>query len=157
MTPLVGRDEELDTLRRAWQQAKSGAGRLVLLSGEPGIGKSRLLAALEDTLAADPHASLRYFCSPLHQDSTLHPIVARWEQEAGFTRGSSAEQRLRKLEAIVTPDDLPPEDVALIAAMLSLPTGIATRSSNSIRSGARSGRSARCSVGWTGSREAIPC
>jgi DNA-binding response OmpR family regulator/class 3 adenylate cyclase/tetratricopeptide (TPR) repeat protein len=123
VTPLVGRDEELDTLRRAWQQAKSGAGRLVLLSGEPGIGKSRLLAALEDALAADPHASLRYFCSPLHQDSTLHPIVARWEQEAGFTRGSSAEQRLRKLEAIVTPDDLPPEDVALIAAMLSLPTG----------------------------------
>ena len=89
MTPLVGRDEELDTLLRAWQRAKSGEGRLVLLTGEPGIGKSRLLAALEDALAADPHASLRYFCSPLHQDSTLHPIVARWEQEAGFARGYS--------------------------------------------------------------------
>src|SRR5271166_3206838 len=124
VTPLVGREEELNALLRAWQQAKSksGEGRLVLLSGEPGIGKSRLLAALEEELAAEPHASLRYFCSPLHQDSALHPIVARWEQEAGFARGDSAEARLRKLEAIVAPAGLPPEDVALIAAMLSVPT-----------------------------------
>ena len=106
VTPLVGRDEELNTLLRVWQQAKSGEGRLVLLSGEPGIGKSRLLAALEDELAAEPHASLRYFCSPLHQDSALHPIVARWEQEAGFARGDSAEERLRKLEAIIAPAEL---------------------------------------------------
>ena len=75
-------------------------GSLVLVSGEPGIGKSRLLAALEERVAGDPHASLRYFCSPLHQDSTLHPIVARWEQEAGFARGNSAEERLRKLEIV---------------------------------------------------------
>ncbi len=122
MTPLVGRDEELNTLLRVWQQAKSGEGRLVLLSGEPGIGKSRLLAALEDELAAERHASLRYFCSPLRQDSALHPIVARWEQEAGFARGDSAELRLRKLEAIIAPASLPPEDVSLIAAMLSVPT-----------------------------------
>lgn len=122
-TPLVGRDEELSLLVRAWRQVSSGRGRLVLLTGEPGIGKSRLLAALEGSLVAEPHASLRYFCSPLHCDSTLHPIVARWEQEAGFSRGDSNETRLRKLEAIVAPTAVPPEDVALIAAMLAVPTG----------------------------------
>ncbi len=123
LTPLLGREEELHALLRAWQQAKSGEGGLVLVSGEPGIGKSRLLAALEDELAAERHASLRYFCSPLHQDSTLHPIVARWEQEAGFARGDSAEERLRKLEEVIAPAGLSPEDIALIAAMLSVPTG----------------------------------
>ena len=122
VTPLVGREEELHTLLRAWQQAKSGEGRLVLVSGEPGIGKSRLLAALEERLAGKPHNSLRYFCSPLHQDSTLHPIVARWEQEAAFARGDSPEERLRKLEKAVALAELSPEDFALIAGMLSVPT-----------------------------------
>ncbi len=122
VTPLVGRAEELHTLLRAWQQAKSGEGRLVLVSGEPGIGKSRLLAALEERLAGKPHNSLRYFCSPLHQDSTLHPIVARWEQEAAFARGDSPEERLRKLEKAVALAELSPEDFALIAGMLSVPT-----------------------------------
>ena len=123
MTPLVGREEELQALLRAWQKARLGDGRLVLLSGEPGIGKSRLLAALVDALATEPHESLRYFCSPLHQESALHPIVARWEQEAGFERGDSAGERLRKLEAVLLPAKLPPEDIALIAAMLFVPTG----------------------------------
>ena len=122
LTPLVGREEELHTLLRAWQQATSGQGRLVLVSGEPGIGKSRLLAALEERLAGEPHASLRYFCSPLHQESTLHPIVARWEQEAGFARGDLPEERLRKLEEAVASAELSPEDFALIAGMLSVPT-----------------------------------
>ena len=90
LNPLVGRDEELDLLVRRWQQAKTGEGRVVLISGEPGIGKSRLLAALEEQLAAEPHTNLRYFCSPHHQDSPLYPIAARMEQEAGFVRGESA-------------------------------------------------------------------
>jgi DNA-binding response OmpR family regulator/tetratricopeptide (TPR) repeat protein len=123
VTPLVGRAEELNTLLRAWQQAKSGEGRLVLLCGEPGIGKSRLLAALEEELAVESHASLHYFCSPLRQDSALHPIVARWEKEAGFSHGDTTEERLHKLEAIVAPVGLPSEDVALIAAMLSVSIG----------------------------------
>jgi DNA-binding response OmpR family regulator/class 3 adenylate cyclase/predicted ATPase len=123
MTPLVGREDELDLLLRAWRQARRGEGRLVLLSGEAGIGKSRLLAALEEELTTENHRILRYFCSPLHQDSALYPIIARWEQEAGFARGESAETRLCKLESVLAPANLSPEDVALIAAILAVPTG----------------------------------
>src|SRR5204862_1501364 len=72
-TPLVGRDEELDLLLRRWQQAKAGEGRVVLLSGEPGIGKSRLTAALHEKLAGETHTRLRYFCSPHHPETALHP------------------------------------------------------------------------------------
>ena len=121
LTPLVGRDEELDLLLRRWQQAKAGEGRVVLLSGEAGIGKSRLLAALEERLAGEPHVSLRYFCSPHHQDSALYPITARLEQEAGFSRGDTAEHRLAKLEAVLAPTAPPPDDVALLASLLSIP------------------------------------
>ena len=99
LTPLIGRDEELDLLLRRWHEAKAGEGRVVLLSGEAGIGKSRLLAALEERLAAETHTSLRYFCSPHHQDSPLYPIAARMEHEAGFARGDNAAIRLAKLEA----------------------------------------------------------
>jgi predicted ATPase len=74
MTPLVGRDEELELLLRRWQQAKSGEGRAVLISGEPGIGKSRLTTALSQQIAGEPHSRLRYFCSPYHQDSALYPF-----------------------------------------------------------------------------------
>ena len=73
-TPLVGRDEEVELLLRRWEQAKSGEGRVVLISGEPGIGKSRLTAALYERIAGEPHTRLRYFCSPHHQDSALYPV-----------------------------------------------------------------------------------
>ncbi len=121
VTPLVGREEELNLLLRRWRQAQAGEGRVVLLSGEAGIGKSRLLAALEERLAAEPHASLRYFCSPHHQDSALYPITARLEHEAGFTRGDTAEDRLAKLEAVLATPSPPPDDVALLASLLSIP------------------------------------
>jgi class 3 adenylate cyclase/predicted ATPase len=122
MMPLIGREEELELLLRRWKQSAAGEGRIVLLAGEPGIGKSRLLVELEKRLAAERHATLRYFCSPLHQGSALHPVIARWERDAGFTRGDTAEQRLRKLESILALDDLSPTDVALLADMLSVPT-----------------------------------
>src|SRR6202023_4421812 len=68
LTPLVGRDEEIDLLLRRWVRAKAGDGQVVLVSGEPGIGKSRSAAALEERLQTEPHIRLRYFCSPYHQD-----------------------------------------------------------------------------------------
>jgi class 3 adenylate cyclase/predicted ATPase len=122
LTPLVGRDEELDLLLRRWRQVKVGEGRVVLLSGEAGIGKSRLLAALEESLAGEPHVSLRYFCSPHDQDSAFHPITAKLEQEAGFSRADTAGDRLAKLEAMLASTEPAPDDVALLASLLSIPT-----------------------------------
>jgi predicted ATPase len=121
--PLVGRVEERTLLMQASQQVKSGEGRVVLLTGDPGIGKTRLLMELEAWLATDEHASLRYFCSPLHQGTALHPIIAHWEQEAGFVRGDTSEQRLGKLEAFLAPDEFSPAEVALLAGMVGIATG----------------------------------
>ena len=85
-TPLVDREEELDLLLRRWAQAKSGEGRIVLLSAEAGIGKSRLAEALVERIAAEKPGLLRYFCSPHHQDSALFPIISQLERAAGFMR-----------------------------------------------------------------------
>ena len=85
LTELVGREEELELLVRRWSRAKTGEGQIVLLSGEPGIGKSRLTAALLERVAAEPHTRLRYFCSPQHTDSALYPIISQMERAAGFT------------------------------------------------------------------------
>ena len=123
-TPLVGRDEELALLQRRWQQAKSGEGSVVLVSGEPGIGKSRLAQTLLERLGGEPHTRLRLFCSPHHQDSALYPTITQLERAAGFRREDTAEQRLDKLEAVLAQatNDLG-EAVPLLAALLSLPTG----------------------------------
>ena len=93
MTPLIGRGEEIELLLRRWRQAKAGEGQLVLLCGEPGIGKSRLIAELEEQLRSEPHENLRYFCSPHHQDSVLHPIVMRWEQDLQLDRNKNRTAR----------------------------------------------------------------
>ena len=93
-TPLVGRDEELELLLRRWQQAKAKEGRVVLISGEPGIGKSRLTAALSEHIETEPHTHLRYFCSPHHQDSALYPVMGQLERAAGFARDDGPETNL---------------------------------------------------------------
>ena len=123
-TPLVGRDEEIELLLRRWRQATSGEGRVVLLSGEPGIGKSRMASDLQERLGGEPHTRLRYFCSPHHQDSALYPIITQLERAAGFRREDTDEQRLDKLEAVLAQatNDLS-EAVPLLADLLSIPTG----------------------------------
>lgn len=122
MTPLVGREEELELLLRRWQQAKSGSGRTVLFSGEPGIGKSRIAAALQERLQGDPHTRLRFFCSPHHQNSALHPVITQLERAAGFERDDTPPIKLDKLAALLAPVSPTREDVALLAELLAIPT-----------------------------------
>ena len=121
-TPLVGRDEEMELLLRRWAQAKAGSGRVVLVSAEPGVGKSRLAAALAERIAAEPHVRLRYFCSPHHQDSAFYPVIARMERAAGFAQADEPAARLVKLQALLAATAPPVEDVALIAELHSLPS-----------------------------------
>jgi hypothetical protein len=124
-TPLVGRDEEVELLLRRWHQAKTGEGRVVLISGEPGIGKSRLTAALSEHIETEPHTRLRYFCSPHHQDSALYPFIAQLERAAGFARDDTVEARLDKLRALLASGTRDDGDIALLSELLSLPSSAA--------------------------------
>jgi predicted ATPase len=119
LTELVGREEELELLLRRWSKAKNGEGQVVLLCGEPGIGKSRLTAALLERLAAEPHTRLRYFCSPQHTDSALYPIIS--QSAAGYAHDDTAQAKLDKLDALLAQSFTPRREGALFAEMLSLP------------------------------------
>ena len=112
LTVLVGRDEEFELLLRRWQRAKSAEGQVVLLSGEAGIGKSRLTAALLENLASEPHARLRYFCSPQHTSSVLYPIIGQMERAAGLVHDDTPQARLDKLDAVLGQTSTPIEDAA---------------------------------------------
>jgi predicted ATPase/class 3 adenylate cyclase len=122
-TPLIGREEEIALLTRRWERAKAGDGSVVLIVGEPGIGKSRIAQTLLQQLGNE-HTRLRYFCSPHHQHSALYPSITQLEQAAGFRREDTAETRLDKLVAVLAPANKEPsEAVPLLADLLSIPTG----------------------------------
>jgi class 3 adenylate cyclase/predicted ATPase len=121
LTALVGREEETDLLLRRWSRAKSDEGQVVLISGEAGIGKSRLTAALLENLAPEPHRRLRYFCSPQHTDSAFYPIIGQMERVAGLLHDDTLQQKLDKLDALLAQTSTSIEDSALFAEMLSLP------------------------------------
>ena len=120
LTALVGRDEEIALLLRRWAKAKSGEGQVVLLSGEPGIGKSRLTAALLESLAGEPHTRLRYFCSLQHTDSALYPVIGQMARAAGLARDDAPQATLDKLDVLLARTATSQEDAALFAEMLSL-------------------------------------
>jgi len=121
---LLGRDEELDLLWRRWEQAKRGEGRVVLVTGEPGIGKSRLTRALQERLRSEPYTQLLYHCSPYHQDSALYPIIGQLIRAAGIERDDAPETKLDRLEVLLRQSsENPAEDMPLFAALLSIPGG----------------------------------
>jgi class 3 adenylate cyclase len=127
-TPLVGRDEEVELLLRRWQQAKSGEGRVVLISGEPGIGKSRLTAALSEHIEPEPHTRLRYFCSPHYQDSALYPLIVQLERAAGFARDDGPETKLDKLARVLAP--AAPATSPCLSSCCHCPAAIVSRQSS---------------------------
>jgi predicted ATPase/class 3 adenylate cyclase len=123
-TPVVGRVDEIELLLRRWEQAKTGEGRVVLISGEPGIGKSRLARAVEERISQEPHLRLRYFGSALHQDSAFFPVISQLEYAAGIGREDSVQMRLDKLEGLLEPYCADPaQDVALFAELLAIDGG----------------------------------
>jgi class 3 adenylate cyclase/predicted ATPase len=121
LTELVGRQEELELLLRRWSRAKTGEGQVVLLSGEAGIGKSRLTAALLEAIASEQHTRLRYFCSPQHIDSALYPVIGHMERAAALVHSDSAQVKLDKLDVLLARTSTSKQDAALFAEMLSLP------------------------------------
>jgi len=124
LTDLIGRADELDFLLERQRLAWKGEGQIVLIAGEPGIGKSRLAAALAEHIAGAPHTRLRYQCSPYHTNSALRPFIAQLERAAGFKTDDTPEQRLDKLEAILAMGASQVQTVApLFAALLSIPFG----------------------------------
>jgi class 3 adenylate cyclase/predicted ATPase len=120
VTELVGREEEIEILLRRWSKIKTGEGQVVLLSGEAGIGKSRLTAALLEQFANEPHTRLRSFCSPQHTDSAFHPIIGQIERSAGLTRNDKPQAKLDNLDAMLAQSSTSTQDAALVADMLSL-------------------------------------
>jgi class 3 adenylate cyclase len=122
LTPLVGREQELAILLERWAWAKEGEGQVVLLAGEPGIGKSRLLRALRQEMSGEPHLVLSHFCSPYHINSALHPTIGQLERAAGFAPGDKPEARRAKLEDLLgQATEQLDEAVPLIGALLGLP------------------------------------
>jgi predicted ATPase len=139
----VGRDEEIDLLLRRWARVRAREGQIVLISAEPGIGKSRIAAALEDRLHAEAHLRLSYFCSPYHRDSALFPFIDQLGRASGFARDDPPAARLEKLEAFLAEALSPDEDVALLSDLMSLPVSERHQLPEFSPSARRSGHSRR--------------
>jgi class 3 adenylate cyclase/tetratricopeptide (TPR) repeat protein len=122
LPPLVGREEEIELLLRRWRHATQREGRVVLLTGEPGIGKSHIALTFEEQLQGEPHTTLRYFCSPHDTNSALFPFIAQLERAAGFERGDSPAQKLSKLRSLIAQSTADAEHVAVLANLFALPT-----------------------------------
>jgi class 3 adenylate cyclase/predicted ATPase len=124
LTAFVGREEESALLLQRWRQASQGNGKIVLTSGEAGIGKSRFSAWLAEEVASEPHTRLRYQCSPFHRDSALYPFVQQFERAAQIAPDDGPERKLEKLEAVLHLEPARTNEVApLIASLLSIPAG----------------------------------
>src|SRR5262249_24483308 len=124
LTDLIGREAEIDFLLQRQRRAWKGEGQIVLISGEAGIGKSRLAATLAERIAGEPYARLRYQCSPYHTNSALRPFIAQLERAAGFKADDTSEQRLDKLEALLAMGASQVQAVVpLFATLLSIPFG----------------------------------
>ncbi|SDH07878.1 Predicted ATPase [Bradyrhizobium sp. Rc2d] len=122
LPPLFGRNEEMELLLRRWQQAIREEGRVVTLTGEPGIGKSHIASALNERLQGESHVTLRYFCSEHHTHSALFPFINQLERAAGFKHGDSPREKLSKLDALLAQSTRHPEHLAILANLLVLPT-----------------------------------
>jgi class 3 adenylate cyclase len=124
LIPMVGREQEIALLLNRWRQAKAGEGQVVLISGEPGIGKSRLVQELRQELSGERHLALRHFCSPYHTNSALYPISTALERAAGFAAEDQPAAKLAKLEVLFgRASERPREAPPLIAALLGIPAG----------------------------------
>jgi predicted ATPase/class 3 adenylate cyclase len=121
LAPLFGREEEVELLLRRWRHATQEEGRVVVLTGEPGIGKSHIALALDERLQSEPHITLRYFCSAHHTNSALFPFIGQLERAAGFERSDSPTEKLSKLDVLVAQSTADPEHVAVLRDLLGLP------------------------------------
>jgi class 3 adenylate cyclase/predicted ATPase len=122
LSPLIGRKEEIELLLRRWERAKAGNGQVVFLSGEPGIGKSRIIAELEKRLQVEPHLRLRFSCSAYYADSALFPFIEQLSRASGFASEDPPAVKLEKLNAVLARAAPSDEDVACLADLLGLPT-----------------------------------
>ena len=122
LTPFIGREHEVALLLDRWRDAREGDGQVVLLSGEAGIGKSRILEALREEIGAEPHVTVRYQCSPHHVNDAFFPIANHFWHAAGFLSGEPTAARLDKLEAMIARSEVEAKEVApLLASLLSIP------------------------------------